>query len=99
VIWDYDAPPHTEIHTAQPFGSNRMWFIQNGDPAKFIVLNKATDVVEREFILPVKDPKSVHGQFRHARMTGAGGVSWRTWTSAARSSMTWTGRIACVVQR
>jgi hypothetical protein len=71
VVWNLDAPPNTEIHTAQPFGSNSVWFVRNGDPAKFIMVNKATGQTEREFVLPVKNPKGVHGQFRHARLTGA----------------------------
>ena len=72
VVWNHDAPPNTEIHTAQPFGNNSVWFIQNGDPAKFIVINKANGQVENEFILPVGNPKGTHGHFRHARMTSAG---------------------------
>lgn len=72
VVWNHDAPPNTEIHTAQPFGANSVWFIQNGSPAKFFVMNKTTDKVEREFELPVKNPKGVHGQFRQARMTDSG---------------------------
>jgi outer membrane protein assembly factor BamB len=74
VIWNYDAPAGTEIHTAQPFSSNSVWLVQNGDPAKFIVMDKATFKAEREFVLPVKNPKGVHGQFRHARLTPAGTV-------------------------
>jgi hypothetical protein len=74
VLWNYDAPAGTEIHTAQPFGSNSVCFVQNGDPAKFIVMNKESMKVEREFVLPVKNPKGVHGQFRHARLTVAGTV-------------------------
>jgi hypothetical protein len=72
VAWNHDAPANTEIHTAQPFGANSVWFIQNGDPAKFIVLNKTSGRMENEFILPVGNPQSRHGQFRHARMTEAG---------------------------
>jgi hypothetical protein len=71
VVWNHDAPPNTEIHTAQPMGADRVWFVRNGDPAKFIVMHKATGKIEREFVLPVKNPKGVHGQFRHARLTAA----------------------------
>jgi outer membrane protein assembly factor BamB len=74
VVWNYDAPQGTEIHTAQPFGTNKVWFVQNGDPAKFVIMNKAGTNVEREFVLPVKNPRSVHGQFRHARLTSAGTI-------------------------
>ena len=74
VVWNHEAPPGTEIHTAQPLDTNRVWFVQNGDPAKFIVINKSTGKNEREFILPVKNPKGVHGHFRQARMTEAGTI-------------------------
>ena len=74
VIWNYDAPTNTEIHTAQPFGSSSVCFVQNGDPAKFIVMNKGARKIEREFVLSVKNPKAIHGQFRHARLTAAGTV-------------------------
>ena len=72
VVWNYDAPTNSKIHTAMPFGTNSVWFVQNSDPAKFVVMNKATSAMEWEFILPVKNPKSIHGHFRHARMTDAG---------------------------
>jgi outer membrane protein assembly factor BamB len=72
VIWSLAAPPGTEIHTAQLIGKERVLFVQNGDPAKVIVTNMATGKNEGEFMLPVKNPKSVHGQFRHARLTDAG---------------------------
>jgi len=72
VIWNYDAPANTEIHSAQPIGKDRVVFIQNGDPAKVVVLNKTTGKIEREFLVPVKNPKGTHGHFRHARLTNAG---------------------------
>ena len=72
VLWKLDAPPNTEIHTAQPIGKDRVLYVQNGDPAKVVVVNIVTGKTEREFVVPVKDPKSVHGHFRHARLTAAG---------------------------
>ena len=72
VVWNYDAPEKTEIHTAQPLGATSVWFIQNGNPAKFVVIDKTTGKIERQFELPVRNPASVHGQFRYARMTAAG---------------------------
>jgi hypothetical protein len=74
VVWNYDAPANTEIHTAQPIGTGRVVFVQNGDPAKVVVLAKATGKIEREFVVPVKNPKSTHGHFRHARVTDAGTI-------------------------
>jgi outer membrane protein assembly factor BamB len=72
VVWNYDAPPGTEIHTAQPLGSNSVIFIQNGDPAKAVVVNKSSAAIEREFTLPVRNPHSIHPQFRRARLTSSG---------------------------
>jgi hypothetical protein len=72
VLWHYDAPAHCETHTAQPIGTNRVVFIQNGPEPKCFVANLATGQMEREFPLPVRNPKSTHGQFRHARLTPAG---------------------------
>ena len=49
--------------------------MQNGLPAKLILMNKKTGMIEMEHVLPTArpdDPKSVHGQFRHVRMTKAG---------------------------
>ena len=74
VVWNYDAPAQTEIHTAQPIGADSVWFIENGNPAKFIVIDKATGKIEHQFELPVKNPGSVHGQFRQARLTAAGTI-------------------------
>jgi outer membrane protein assembly factor BamB len=72
VVWNYDAPPGTEIHTAQPIGREHVLFIRNGNPAKVLVVNTTTGATEKEFELPVANAGSVHGQFRHARLTEAG---------------------------
>jgi hypothetical protein len=72
VLWNYDAPPACEIHTAQPIGTNRVIFIQNGPAPKLFVANLTTGQMEKELPLPVKNPQSTHGQFRHARLTAAG---------------------------
>jgi outer membrane protein assembly factor BamB len=74
VVWNYDAPTNSEIHTAQPFSKDSIWFVQNGNPAKFIVINKLTRDIEDEFILPVKNSRDIHSQFRHARLTDTGTV-------------------------
>jgi len=75
VVWHYDAPPGTEIHTAQPIGLDKVLFVQNGLPPKLVVLNEATGVIETSRDLPAQsfnDPKTVHPQFRRVRMTAAG---------------------------
>jgi outer membrane protein assembly factor BamB len=72
IVWHYEAPPKTEIHTSQPIGRDRVLIMQNGDPAKALLINKKTGKVERELILPTRRPENVHGQFRHIRLTKAG---------------------------
>ncbi len=72
VLWNYDVPKGFEVHTAQAIGTERVLFIQNGDPALLKVVNIVTGVTEKELTLPVGNPKGVHGQFRHARLTPAG---------------------------
>jgi hypothetical protein len=72
VLWNYDAPAGAETHTARPIGKDLVLFIQNGDPAFVRVVNIRTNETVREFRLSVRNPKSVHGQFRAARLTDAG---------------------------
>lgn len=72
IVWDYQAPPNTEVHTAQPIGTERVLLMQNGNPAKLLLIHKATNKIEKELTLPAGDPKSIHGQFRHIRMTKVG---------------------------
>jgi outer membrane protein assembly factor BamB len=72
ILWNYDAPNGTEIHTAVPIGREYVLFVQNGDPAMVKVINIATGEMRKQFQVPVANPKSTHGQFRHARITPAG---------------------------
>lgn len=72
IVWDYDAPKGTEVHTAYPIGTDRVMIMQNGDPAKLLIIVKATNKIEKELILPTRDPKGTHGQFRRVRPTKAG---------------------------
>ncbi len=69
IVWHYEAPPNTEIHTTQPLGLDRVLIMQNGDPAKAMVIHKKTGKVEKELLLETRRPENVHGQFRHIRMT------------------------------
>lgn len=72
IVWDHEAPKGTEIHVAQPLDQNRVLIMQNGDPAKWMIINTTTDQTEKEGVLPTGNPKSPHGQFRRIRMTRAG---------------------------
>jgi hypothetical protein len=72
VVWHYDAPSGTEVHSVQPIGPDRVLFMQCGNPAKLVVMHKATGKAETELVLPTRKPENVHGQFRHVRMTTTG---------------------------
>jgi hypothetical protein len=72
VLWNLDAPKGTEIHTAVPIGREHVLYVQNGYPAMVKVVNITTGETKKEFQVPVGNPKSTHGQFRHARITPAG---------------------------
>ena len=75
VVWRYDAPAGTEIHTCQPIGLDKVLFVLNGLPPRLMVVNIKTGKVEVQHDLPapsLTDPKTVHGQFRRARYTAQG---------------------------
>jgi len=73
VIWRYDAPEGSEIHTCQPIGLNKVMFVLNGLPPQLMVVNIRTNkvVVKHELPAPSKTGM-VHGQFRRARYTSQG---------------------------
>ncbi|MCR5714846.1 MAG: DUF362 domain-containing protein [Bacteroidales bacterium] len=70
TVWKYDAPEGTEIHTIQPIGRKYVLFVQNGKPAKVVVMAIPECRVEYEFEVPASS--GVHGQFRNARLTTRG---------------------------
>jgi len=72
IVWNYDGPAGTEIHSAYPIDKDRVLVMQNGNPAKLLVINKGSNRVEKELTLETRVPTSTHGQFRHIRMTRAG---------------------------
>jgi len=80
VVWRYDCNPepgakHTEVHTCQPIGLDKVMFVVNGLPPKLMIVNKKTGVVEVEHELPCSqpdNPNGIHGQFRRARVTAQG---------------------------
>src|SRR6185437_3588533 len=72
IVWNYNVPAGHEVHTAVPIGNDRVLYIQNGSPALLRVVNIRTGAIEKELTLKTMTPVSVHGQFRHARLTPAG---------------------------
>ncbi len=73
VVWRYDAPQGTEIHTCQPIGLHKVMFVLNGLPPKLFVVNIKTGKVLVQHELPEPSTTGrVHGQFRRARVTAKG---------------------------
>ena len=72
VIWNYNAPAGTKIHTAFPIDRDRVLVMQNGDPAVVMVINTLSGSVEQQVSLDTANPKSPGGQFGHVRLTPAG---------------------------
>lgn len=80
VVWRYNCnndrgPNHTEVHTCQPIGLDRVMFVENGLPPRLMVINTKTGSLEVDAELPCSQPtnaNSIHGQFRRARVTAQG---------------------------
>lgn len=77
VVWRYDCNPskgveHTEVHTCQPLGLDKVMFVENGLPPKLKVINIKTGVIEVDHELPFDESRGVHGQFRRTRVTAQG---------------------------
>lgn len=72
IVWDIVAPKGTEIHSVQPLGLDRVLVMQNGNPARLLVINKVNGKTERELVLPVPHPEKPHLQFRRVHRTKAG---------------------------
>jgi hypothetical protein len=72
IIWNYDAPTGTEIHSVQPIGLDHVLMTIQGKPARVLTINTLTGVTEKEVQLPVDHPDKPHLQFRRVRLTDAG---------------------------
>ena len=78
VVWRYDCnnthgPEHTEVHTCQPIGLNKVMFVLNGLQPKLMIANTKTGKIEVEKNIPYErpEPKDIHAQFRRVRITGS----------------------------
>ena len=67
ILWNYDAPPGTEVHSIEPLRNNRVLIMRNGHPAQAMIINLATGKTETVIPIPTES-KGVHGEFRHIRM-------------------------------
>jgi hypothetical protein len=72
IIWNYDAEPGSEVHIVEPMDDQHVMVVQNGNPAKLMVINTTTNAIEKHFELPTGHPNAPHTQFRRVRITPAG---------------------------
>jgi hypothetical protein len=76
IVWRYDAPRGTEIHTCQPIGFDKVMFVLNGLPGpRLMIVNIHTKAVEVDHQLPAvsaTDVTTIHPQFRRMRITAQG---------------------------
>jgi hypothetical protein len=71
LLWHYDAPAGTEVHSIQSLGKDRVLIMRNGHPAQAMIIDTSTGKIEKEILIPTT-VKGTHGQFRHIRMTKDG---------------------------
>jgi hypothetical protein len=68
LIWEFKCPEGTETHSCQPIGKDSVLMVLNGNPAKVMIINTATNKILKEILIPTTTT-STHGQFRHVRIT------------------------------
>lgn len=72
VVWRYNNPAGTEIHTCQPIGTDKVLFLQNEQAGAVVKLyNKKTKLYEIDKRLP-EIGGGAHGQCRRLRYTPQG---------------------------
>jgi hypothetical protein len=71
VVWNFDAPPNTEIHTCQPIGLDKVFLMFNAVPAKAVIMDKKTNKILKELTVTTGGT-GTHGMFRHCRYTSDG---------------------------
>jgi hypothetical protein len=73
VLWQYQAPAGTEMHSIQSIGKDRVLVMRNGNPAVAMIFNTASNKLEKTIPIPTT-VTNTHGQFRHIRMTPTGTI-------------------------
>ena len=72
LIWRWDCPPDTEVHTLQPAAENEVVMLVNGKPPRLVRIRIPSGEVLWEKEVPCSPDISVHGQFRRMRITKDG---------------------------
>ena len=73
LIWEFVCPPGTETHSCVPIGKDSVLMVLNGNPAKVLIINTASNTTLKEILIPTTT-KNTHGQFRHVRLTEKGTI-------------------------
>jgi hypothetical protein len=81
IVWQYKQDGGTEVHSVQPIGTDQALVMQNGNPAKLMLIDKKANKVctsgDTGCVKKLWMPDSggaVHGMFRHVRMLGNGNL-------------------------
>ena len=73
IIWEFKCPNGTETHSCQPIGKDSVLMVLNGNPAKVLIINTATNKILKEILISTTTT-GTHGQFRHVRITQEGTI-------------------------
>ncbi len=68
LIWEFNCAPGTETHSCVPIGKDSVLMVLNGNPAKVLIINTASNSILKEIVIPTPITNT-HGQFRHVRLT------------------------------
>ncbi len=90
VVWNYDAPAGCEVHAVQPVDAQRVFIMQNGTPARAMIVNTTNGNIEKEAVIPAATP--AHSQFRHARLTAAGTILAAHLNEGRVAEYDWSGK-------
>jgi len=71
IVWNFDAPAGTEIHTCQPLSEHHVFLMLNAVPASAVIIDMRDNSVCRRLTIPTAGTNT-HMMFRHCRYTGAG---------------------------
>jgi hypothetical protein len=80
IVWQYKQDGGTEVHSVQPIGKDKAMVMQNGTPAKLMIIDKTKAKVcssGMDCIIKTFNPDSggtVHGMFRHVRYLANGNL-------------------------
>jgi len=72
IVWTIGARANAEIHTVQSLPHGRVMVVENGNPARLMVIHLPNGRIEKQLILPVPNPDKPHIQFRRVRRTPSG---------------------------